>query len=147
MAAVRIIARGTVSHLEILSRFKRRPYKLVIYCDLIDMNDTTPISPDAANVEMRDYTSRFSRGQRKTVATTLNERGFSEVLHIVTNEGDADVFLYTVQQDGPMFAVGKGKGKFFLALLRTGEVLGTGRGLTEVLEQLPEASAEEAEDE
>ncbi len=114
---------------------------------MVDMNDTTPQSPAAANVEMRDFTSRFSPGERKTVTTTLNERGFSGVLHTVTNEGNADVFLFTVQQDGPMFAVGKGKGKFFLALLRTGEVLGTGRGLTEVLEQLPEASAEEAEDE
>ncbi len=114
---------------------------------MVDMNDTTPQSPAAANVEMRDYTSRFSPGQRKTIATTLNERGFSDVLHIITNEGEADVFLFTVQQDGPMFAVGKGRGEYFLALLQSGEVLGTGRGLTVFLEQLPELTAEQVDGE
>ena len=96
---------------------------------------------------MRDFTSRFLPEERKLIATTLNERGFIDVLHIVTNEGNADVFLFTVQHDGPVFTIGKGKGRFFLALLRSGEVLETGQGLTEVLEQLPGPMYEELEDE
>ncbi len=111
------------------------------------MTDKPLQSPAGANMEMRDFTSRFSPSERETIATTLNEHGFSDVLHISTNEGDADVFLFTVQQDGPMFAVGKGRGEYFLSLLRSGEVLGTSRGPTEVLERLPGPIVEETEDE
>ena len=111
------------------------------------MIDTTNRPTAAVNVEMRDFTSRFSSNERHTIANVLNERRFTEVLHIATNEGNADVFLFTVQQDGPMFAIGKGRGEYFLTLLRGGEVLGTARGLTEVLEMLPRPNVEEPEDE
>ena len=101
----------------------------------------------AVNVQMRDFTSRFTPNERHTIANVLNEREFTEVLHIVTNEENADVFLFTVQQDGPMFVIGKGRGEYFLTLLRGGEVLGKARALTEVLEKLPRPNIEESEDE
>jgi hypothetical protein len=110
------------------------------------MVDAQPKSKAASVVQMRDFTSRFSPEERKSVATTLNDRGCMEIVHIVTNEGNADVFIFTVQHGGPMHVIGKGKGEFFLALLRSGEVLEASKGLTEFLEHLPGPNHETPED-
>ena len=110
------------------------------------MVDAQPKSKAVSVVQMRDFTSRFSPEERKSVATTLDDRGCLEIVHIVTNEGNADVFIFTVQHGGPMYAIGKGKGEFFLALLRSGEVLEASKKLTEFLEHLPGPDHETPED-
>ena len=112
------------------------------------MNKPETIGPETIGiVQVHDFTSRFSPEERKFVAATLNDHGCLEVLHMVTNEGNADVFLFSLQHQGPLFTIGKGAGKFFLALLGSGEVLETSNGLTKVLDHLPAPIIEELEEE
>ena len=108
------------------------------------MSDPLPNSPTAASsVQTRDFNSHFTAGERTKVAPTLGTLGFSEVFHIATNEGGVYIFLFSVEQDGPKFAVGKGRGEFF-AVLQTRDVLGTGRSLPIMLQYLPRVSSKAA---
>ena len=101
------------------------------------MAESSEHQPPLLRVQMRDFTSRFTPAERRIVDGALEDQGFLDVLHAFTEDGNADFYLFTAQADGPRWAMGKGRGQFFIAAVASEEFVAVDNDLNDVLDKLP----------
>jgi hypothetical protein len=88
-------------------------------------------------IHLSDYTSLFSPSERQAVYDALEANGIADIEHRFADGSRMNFFAFTIEDGARTLVVGKDRGEFYLANMRTGALWALSRDLGVVLDAMP----------